>query len=92
MRIFILLFFLISIVSCGKYSENKKDFRTLFETSKGTETPEYKDVISFYKDLSEEYSNVSLFTFGQTDSGEPLHLVVYNREGVDNLEEIKKID
>lgn len=77
------------MVSCGKDSDNKKYFTTLFETSEGTETPEYKDVISFYKELSEEYSNVSLFTFGQTDSGEPLHLVVYNREGVYNIDEIK---
>ena len=89
MRNFIFVLFVISICSCGKDSENKKDFRTLFETSEGKETPEYKDVISFYEELSEEYASVSLFTFGQTDAGEPLHLVVYNREGVYNLDEIK---
>ena len=57
--------------------------------SKGTETPAYKEVISYYTKLSDAYSQISLFSFGQTDSGEPLHLVVYNREGILNIDEIK---
>tara|TARA_B110000046_G_C13024309_1_gene412991 strand:- start:3902 stop:5554 length:1653 start_codon:yes stop_codon:yes gene_type:complete len=56
--------------------------------SKGTETPTYKEVISYYTKLSDAYSQISLFSFGQTDSGEPLHLVVYNREGILNIDEI----
>ena len=89
MRNFIFVLFVISICSCGKDLDKKKDFTTLFETSEGKETPEYKDVISFYEELAEEYASISLFSFGQTDAGEPLHLVVYNREGVYNLDEIK---
>lgn len=77
-------------LSCGKKNNKEKDFTTLFEKTKGTETPEYKDVISYYKDIANEYSGVSLFSFGQTDSGEPLHLVVYSQEEVYNVDEIKK--
>ena len=80
----------ILIISCDNQSKENIDFTTLFETSKGTETPEYKDVIEYYTKLSEEYNQISLFSFGQTDSGKPLHLVVYNREGVYNVDEIKK--
>ena len=81
--------FLFVMISCGTTSKENTDFTTLFEKSKGTETPEYKDVIAFYTKLSETYSEISMFSFGQTDSGEPVHLVVYNREGIFNVDEIK---
>ena len=77
------------MISCDNPSKENTDFTTLFETSKGTETPEYKDVISYYESLSNAYNEISLFSFGQTDSGEPLHLVVYNKEGIYNVDEIK---
>ncbi|MDN3619290.1 M14 family metallopeptidase [Polaribacter undariae] len=89
-RAFFLVTILLLLFSCDQLSKEKKDFTTLFEKSNGTETPEYKDIISYYKDLAEAHSSISLFSFGQTDSGEPLHLVVYNREGVFNVDEIKK--
>jgi len=84
---FYALFFLM--ISCSTASKVNTDFTTLFEKSKGTETPEYKDVIAYYTKLSETYSQISMFSFGQTDAGEPLHLVVYNREGIFNVDEIK---
>ncbi len=89
MKKIILFSLLLILFSCDNSSKENIDFTTLFETSEGTETPEYKNVISYYTKLSEAYSQISLFTFGQTDSGEPLHLVVYNREGVYNVDEIK---
>ncbi len=89
MKKIILFSLLLILFSCDNSSKENIVFTTLFETSEGTETPEYKNVISYYTKLSEAYSQISLFTFGQTDSGEPLHLVVYNREGVYNVDEIK---
>ncbi len=89
LKITALVSFLLFMVSCDTSSKESKDFITLFEASRGTETPEYKDVISYYSKLSKAYSQISLFSFGQTDSGEPLHLVVYNREGIYNIDEIK---
>ena len=89
MRKIVVLSFFIIVASCNTRSNKEKDFTTLFEKTKGTETPEYKNVISFYKDLADEYSGVSLFSFGQTDSGEPLHLVVYSQNEIYNVDEIK---
>ena len=89
MRKVIVLFLFLGVYSCNKSNNKKKDFTTLFEKTKGTETPEYKAVISYYKDLASAYSGVSLFSFGQTDSGEPLHLVVYSQEAIYNVDEIK---
>ncbi|MHB0756707.1 M14 family metallopeptidase [Polaribacter sp. M15] len=89
MKKIIVLLISILIFSCDDSSKENKDFTTLFEISKGTETPEYKEVISYYTDLAEVYDEISLFSFGQTDSGEPLHLVVYDKSGVYNVDEIK---
>ncbi|MGK0329853.1 M14 family metallopeptidase [Polaribacter sp.] len=90
LKITLLFSFFLLLISCEEASKKKKDFITLFETSKGTETPEYEDIISYYTKLSEEYSQISLFSFGQTDAGEPLHLVVYNREAKYKVSEIKE--
>lgn len=79
------------IFSCNqKENKNisKENFITLFETSKGTETPTYSEVISFYKKLSKNYNQISLLEFGETDSGKPLHLVVYNTDGKTARKEI----
>lgn len=85
----LLLFALtLFIISCNKDAKDTIDFRTQFEKSKGKETPEYKDIITYYENLAEAYSEISVFTFGQTDAGEPLHLITYNREGVYNIDEI----
>ena len=82
--------FLLLIFSCSKTEETSKDFTTLFETSKGTETPEYADVINYYKKLAQAYNEITMFEFGETDSGFPLHLVVYNAEGSIKKEDLKK--
>jgi hypothetical protein len=81
---------LIFIVSCAGNKNTRPNLTTLFEKSKGKETPEYKEVIAYYQQLSVTFDEISMFTFGQTDSGEPLHLVVYNQQGIKNIDEIKK--
>jgi len=88
MKKYFLLSILILSFSCNNSSKSEFDFTTQFEKTEGKETPEYKDIISYYKQLAEAYSQISLFSFGQTDAGEPLHLVVYNAEGIYNVEEI----
>ncbi len=74
----ILILFII-IMSCSK---NKKeievDFTTKFESSKGTETSTYKEVITFYENLADNYHSVIMYQMGNTDSGKPLHLVTFN--------------
>lgn len=70
---------LILLFSCSNTTE--KDFTTRFEKSKGTETPTYENVISFYKELAKTYTEISVFEIGETDSGKPLHLAVFNAEG-----------
>jgi|TARA_B110000908_G_scaffold23880_1_gene27247 hypothetical protein len=78
------------LLSCNTSEEkNQTEFKTFFEKSSGTATPEYKDVIAYYTALADAYPEISLFSFGQTDAGEPLHLVIYSAEGIYNIDEIR---
>ncbi|MDP2686609.1 MAG: M14 family metallopeptidase [Aequorivita sp.] len=53
-------------------------FTLAFEESKGMQTGTYLQTIEFYTALAKKYPAISLFEMGQTDSGFPLHLVVFD--------------
>jgi zinc carboxypeptidase len=69
------------LLSCGS-EENKTDFdfTTVFETSNGTETADYYQIIAFYENLAEANPSVAIYEMGRTDSGKRLHLVTYNAD------------
>ena len=78
-KIHFYLIITILFIQCDKKIEqSESNFETVFETSNGTETPEYNDVIKFYKDLSETFNSVAIYDMQKTDSGQPLHLVTFN--------------
>ena len=85
-----LFFFLITVLitSCHetKTSANKEDFTTRFESSLGTETPTYEEVILWYQKLAEAYPTVSMYEMGETDSGKPLHVVIYDPDAAFSME------
>jgi len=85
-KVFLLL---ITVLFTTCQQHNNNTFITQFEKSGGTETSEYIDVINFYKELSNTYSEISVFEMGETDAGLPLHLVVYNSDGKTQLNAIK---
>ena len=67
------------IYSCSNKSEDKDfDFTTLFESSNGTETSTYKEVIDYYQNLSEAHTSIAKYEMRKTDSGHPLHLITFN--------------
>lgn len=88
---FFLYFCLILSCSTDTNTKNENyDFTTVFETSGGTQTPTYPEVISFYKNLAAAYPEIHIDEVGTTDSGFPLHLVTYNPNGVFDFAEIRK--
>ncbi|CEN34099.1 M14 family metallopeptidase [Capnocytophaga cynodegmi] len=92
MRFFLsFLFFAFFLISCETiFFSPKEGFVTRFETSNGTESATYEEVIDFYKNLSKEYSSVNLKTMGQTDSGLPLHIVTYSADAEFNFAKLQK--
>ncbi|MBQ4820467.1 M14 family metallopeptidase [Aquimarina sp. MMG016] len=81
------------IISCNiseKKSNKNYDFTTTFEKSKGTETPTYPEVITYYKKLAEAYPEINIQEIGMTDSGYPLHLVTLNPDKVFDFKKIRQ--
>jgi len=73
-------FFILYFISQTLLAQNTTDFITVFEKSHGTETATYHETITFYKQLANIYSQISIQEMGKTDSGEPLHLVTWNSD------------
>jgi len=89
MKKIIFLFLLITACKSEKSTPNY-DFNTVFEKSEGTETATYLEVINYYSQLAETYPQISMEAIGETDSGEPLHMVILNPEKNFNFSEIRK--
>ena len=77
MRFFTFLFLLFSIFSFAQKS-NKYD--TFFEKGNGNQSASYPETIAYYKLLADDFPTVEMQKMGLTDSGEPLHIVVFNPE------------
>jgi len=82
----LLLFIFLSVT----FTSYTQDYRTIFETSKGKETATYQQTIDFYSILADRYPQISLIEIGMTDSGIPLHLVVYNSDKIFDFKKITK--
>lgn len=80
MRIFFILSFSLLAIACGETVDNpeNKDFTTLFESSEGTETPTYEEVIAFYEELDKAFVSIKTYEVGTTDIGKPLTLITFN--------------
>ncbi|MBB2146386.1 hypothetical protein GM921_12870 [Pedobacter sp. LMG 31464] len=74
-RLFLLLLIFINMETFAQ--------QTPFELSNKKETTTYEAAISFYQDLAKAFPQQSkLFTYGSTDFGKPLHLLVLSKKGV----------
>jgi hypothetical protein len=72
--IHLLSFFLLS------FNIHAQTHLTRFELSKGTETATYTECIAFYQRLANEHKQLQVRTFGATDAGYPLHLVLFSQD------------
>jgi hypothetical protein len=93
MKKLLFLFAFTLFFACNSEKTTSKttyDFTTIFEKSGGTQTPTYPEIILYYENLAESYPEIHLETVGQTDSGEPLHLVTFNPDGDFDFDVIRK--
>ncbi|TCD29570.1 hypothetical protein EZ456_00715 [Pedobacter psychrodurus] len=64
--------------------------KTPFELSGKIETSTYTAAITYYENLAKAYPEAKLFTYGSTDFGKPLHVLVLSRDRVFDPSEIRK--
>ncbi len=78
-------------LSCEtKQEDDATSFLTHFELSKGEETATYLQTIDFYIQLAKEFPEINMQTVGETDSGYPLHIIIYNPDRDFNFQKIRK--
>lgn len=82
------LFFLITFSLVAQ--DTSKDYLTVFEKSNGLKTGTYEEVIAYYQLLADNFPQIHLDSMGMTDSGKPLHLVLYNPDKVFHFNTIHK--
>jgi len=81
-KLFPLLFLIIYFPLIAQY-------QTSFEKSGGKKTATYDEGIAFYKSLAEKFPQVKIAEKGLTDSGKPLHLVLYSRNKNFDIQKLK---
>lgn len=64
-------------------------YQTRFETSGGKQTPTYEGGIAYYKLLAQHFPQIQMKEKGLTDSGKPLHLVLYSKNKEFDIRKLK---
>ena len=66
------------------------DFNTPYEKGNSNQTATYTETIAYFKLLDKHFESISMQEMGPTDSGEPLHIVIFNPEKTFDFEVIQK--
>ncbi|UMB60484.1 M14 family metallopeptidase [Lutibacter sp. A80] len=87
----IMFLLLVVIISCSKTNKQSAvDLTTKFENTQGLETTTYAETIAYFQKLALEFSEIAIQEIGTTDSGKPLHLVVFNSDREFDFNKINK--
>jgi len=69
---------LIVLLSTSSFSQNKTALPTPFEKGNGNQSTTYNECIQYYQDLDASYATIQMVEKGKTDSGKPLHIVIFS--------------
>ena len=86
------ILFGILILAATIVSAQQVDFITPYEKSEGLETATYHEVVDFYSRLSQASPRIRMTEVGITDSGYPLHLVMYAADSDFDVDKMQKPD
>jgi hypothetical protein len=87
MRFFTFLFLLISVTLLAQKTTK---YDTFFEKGNGNQSADYHQTIDYYKLLAKDFPTIIIQEMGLTDSGEPLHIVIFNSDKQFNFGDIQK--
>ncbi len=72
---------ILLLLLSSRYLFAQVQFPTLFEQSKGNQTPEYEAVIQYFESLAKASDQLKIIEMGITDAGLPLHVLLYDPKG-----------
>ena len=81
---------IVAICSLSIQLLSAQNITTVFEKSKGTQSPTYSEIIDWWQKLDAQSGKVKMLTMGMSDAGFPLHLVVVANNGDYNFDNIRK--
>jgi hypothetical protein len=91
---FAIIILLLLACSGDKNINNNKamsiDDQTKFEKSNGLETVTYEEGIHYFKHLAKAYPEIEMRDMGPTDSGLPLNVVLYSKDGDFDIKSLRK--
>jgi Zinc carboxypeptidase len=72
------IIYLLFLFSSYVFSQITISLQTPFEKGNGNQSANYKECITYYKNLDDNFATIKMIKKGKTDSGEPLHIVVFS--------------
>lgn len=87
MRLFTVLFLVLPMTI---FAQKDIRYSTFFEKGNGNQSASYQETIAYYTLLAKDFPTIKMMEMGATDSGEPLHLVIFNPEKSFDLNKIQK--
>lgn len=82
--------YLFLFISTSIIAQNDKKYKTFFEKGNGNQSANYLETISYYKLLDKDFKTIKVKQMGLTDSGENLHIAIFNSDSKFNFDEINK--
>lgn len=81
---------LLSLITSSLFAQQNIMYQTSYEKGNGNQTATYAETISFFKLLDKDFESIQMLEMGMTDSGEPLHIVIYNPDKNFDFNQIHK--
>lgn len=69
---------LLILIPSALFAQKKTMYQTPYEKGNGNQTATYTETIAYFKQLDKDFETIQMLEMGMTDSGEPLHIVIYN--------------
>jgi hypothetical protein len=71
---------LLLLFALTSWAQKNDSYATFFEKGNGNKSADYTEVLRFYHQLDADFETIKLQTFGLTDSGEPLRVVIFDAD------------
>lgn len=81
---------LLLLFTCTLSAQKKPMYKTPYENGNGNQTATYAETIAFFRLLDKDFETIQMLEMGPTDSGEPLHIVIYNPDKSFDFKKIHK--
>jgi hypothetical protein len=73
---------LLLLISLPLFAQKKPMYPTPYEKGNGNQTATYHETIEYFKLLDKEFETIKMLEMGATDSGIPLHIVIFNPDKI----------